>query len=112
MMMYPFLLPPLLLHTFLLPSAFLPSFLPSLAPSLPPSLPPIPSLPPSFQRDILLCTEHLDQLEQEFQSKMETLRETVQAKTAVPTAQVYVSRVCVCVCVCGGGIGVWVCMGW
>ena len=43
------------------------------------------------QRDILTCAEHLDQLEQEFHSKMEALKETVQAKTAVPTAQVYVS---------------------
>ena len=34
---------------------------------------------------------------------MDTLRETVQAKTAVPTAQVYVSGVCVCVW--GGGVG-------
>ena len=44
-----------------------------------------------LQRDILLCAEHLDQLEQNFKSQMNNLRETVQAKTAVPTAQVYVS---------------------
>ena len=45
----------------------------------------------SIQRDILLCAEHLDQLEQDFISQLSNLRDTVQAKTAVPTAQVYVS---------------------
>ena len=38
-----------------------------------------------------MCASHLDQLDEEFQSYMATLRETVQAKTAVPTSQVYVS---------------------
>ena len=46
-----------------------------------------------IQRDILLCAEHLDQLEQDFKSQLSNLRETVQAKTAVPTAQVYVSTI-------------------
>lgn len=46
----------------------------------------------SIQRDILLCAEHLDQLEQDFISQLSNLRDTVQAKTAVPTAQVYVSK--------------------
>ena len=43
------------------------------------------------QRDILLCAEHLDQLEQDFHANMDKLKDTVQSKTAVPTAQVYVS---------------------
>ena len=46
-----------------------------------------------IQRDILLCAEHLDQLEQDFGSQLSNLRDTVQAKTAVPTAQVYVSSI-------------------
>lgn len=47
----------------------------------------------SIQRDILLCAEHLDQLEQDFKSQLSNLRDTVQAKAAVPTAQVYVSNI-------------------
>lgn len=39
--------------------------------------------------DILQSAEHLDQLEANFQSTMESLKATVQSKTAVPTAQVY-----------------------
>ena len=47
--------------------------------------------PASLQHDILLCAEHLDSLEGEFRTQMDLLKETVQSKTAVPTAQVYVS---------------------
>jgi hypothetical protein len=44
----------------------------------------------SSQHDIIFCAEHLDHLEENFKVKMETLKDTVQSKTAVPTAQVYV----------------------
>lgn len=44
-----------------------------------------------LQRDILICAQHLDQLEQDFRVKMDTLKDTVQSKSAVPTSQVYVS---------------------
>ncbi len=43
------------------------------------------------QRDLLSCAEHLDHLELEVKMKMDALKDTVQSKTAVPTAQVYVS---------------------
>ena len=55
----------------------------------PPSAPPSPSPP---QADILTCAEQLDRLEQEFHQKVVELQATVQAKTAVPTSQVYVSQ--------------------
>ncbi|XP_064396896.1 cilia- and flagella-associated protein 206-like isoform X2 [Halichondria panicea] len=42
-----------------------------------------------LMRDILTCAEHLDQLEEEFSSGMESLKEIVQSKTAVPTSHVY-----------------------
>lgn len=45
----------------------------------------------NLQRDIIFCAEHLDYLEETFKSKMDALKDTVQSKTAVPTAQVYVS---------------------
>ena len=38
-----------------------------------------------------MSAEHLDHLEADFQGTMESLKATVQSKTAVPTAQVYVS---------------------
>ena len=58
-----------------------------------------------LQRDILSCAEHLDQLEEDLGTRMASLKEIVQSKTAVPTSQVYVS---VCrVCVWGGGGGGW-----
>ena len=44
-----------------------------------------------LQADILTCAEQLDHLESEFTLKMESLRNTVQTKTAVPTSHVYVS---------------------
>ena len=44
-----------------------------------------------LQRDILSCAEHLDQLEEDFGTRMTSLKEIVQSKTAVPTSQVYVS---------------------
>lgn len=43
-----------------------------------------------LQHDVIFCAEHLDHLEESFKAKMETLKDTVQSKTAVPTAQVYV----------------------
>ena len=58
----------------------------------PPSAPPSPSLPLPLQADILTCAEQLDRLEQEFHQKVVELQATVQAKTAVPTSQVYVSQ--------------------
>lgn len=39
--------------------------------------------------DILRSAEHLDHLEADFQSTMESLKSIVQSKTAVPTSQVY-----------------------
>ncbi|XP_019863709.1 PREDICTED: cilia- and flagella-associated protein 206-like, partial [Amphimedon queenslandica] len=42
-----------------------------------------------LMQDISVCTQHVNDLETEFQMKMQQLQETVQAKTAVPTAQVY-----------------------
>ena len=44
-----------------------------------------------LQRDILSCAEHLDQLEEDLGTRMASLKEIVQSKTAVPTSQVYVS---------------------
>ena len=37
------------------------------------------------------CAQQVDGLESQFAARMETLKSTVQSKTAVPTAQVYVS---------------------
>lgn len=37
------------------------------------------------------CAQQVDGLESQFAARMETLKNTVQSKTAVPTAQVYVS---------------------
>lgn len=39
--------------------------------------------------DLLACAEQLDRLGHELGARMEELKDTVQAKTAVPTAQVY-----------------------
>ena len=44
------------------------------------------------QHDLLACAEQLDRLGQELGARMEELKDTVQAKTAVPTAQVYVRQ--------------------
>ena len=44
-----------------------------------------------FQQDIVRCADHVEQLETEFVTRMQQLKDVVQAKTAVPTAQVYVS---------------------
>ncbi|XP_015771549.1 PREDICTED: UPF0704 protein C6orf165 homolog [Acropora digitifera] len=41
--------------------------------------------------DVMGCAQQVDGLESQFAARMETLRNTVQSKTAVPTAQVYVS---------------------
>lgn len=43
-----------------------------------------------LQHDIIFCAEYLDNLEENFKVKMGALKDTVQSKTAVPTAQVYV----------------------
>ena len=43
-----------------------------------------------FQQDVVRCAEHVEQLEAEFVTRMQQLKDVVQAKTAVPTAQVYV----------------------
>jgi hypothetical protein len=40
--------------------------------------------------DIVCCAQHVEELENDFQLKMQQLQDTVQSKTAVPTAQVYV----------------------
>ena len=37
------------------------------------------------------CSQQVEALESQFAARMETLKNTVQSKTAVPTAQVYVS---------------------
>lgn len=39
--------------------------------------------------DVMGCAQQVDGLESQFAARMETLRNTVQSKTAVPTAQVY-----------------------
>lgn len=44
-----------------------------------------------WQNDVMGCAQQVDGLESQFAARMETLKNTVQSKTAVPTAQVYVS---------------------
>ena len=46
------------------------------------------------QSDVVGCAQQVEALESQYAARMETLRETVQSKTAVPTAHVYVSFSC------------------
>lgn len=41
---------------------------------------------------MISCAQQVEQLEQQLAARMEQLQATVQSKTAVPTAQVYVSH--------------------
>ena len=43
-----------------------------------------------LQHDVIGCAHQVEQLESQLASRMEQLQATVQSKTAVPTAQVYV----------------------
>ena len=47
----------------------------------------------SFQNDVISCAQQVETLESQLASRMEQLQATVQSKTAVPTAQVYVNEV-------------------
>lgn len=42
-----------------------------------------------LMQDIVYCAQQLEELENNFQTRMQQLKETVQAKSAVPTAHVY-----------------------
>ena len=44
-----------------------------------------------FQNDVISCAQQVELLENQLATRMEQLQATVQSKTAVPTAQVYVS---------------------
>lgn len=44
-----------------------------------------------LQNDVISCAQQVELLEQQLATRMEQLQATVQSKTAVPTAQVYVS---------------------
>ena len=44
-----------------------------------------------FQHDVIGCAQQVEMLESQLAARMEQLQATVQSKTAVPTAQVYVS---------------------
>ena len=46
-----------------------------------------------FQHDVISCAQQVEMLESQLAARMEQLQATVQSKTAVPTAQVYVSSV-------------------
>ena len=43
-----------------------------------------------FQNDVISCAHQVESLEKQLATRMEQLQATVQSKTAVPTAQVYV----------------------
>jgi len=43
-----------------------------------------------LQNDVISCAQQVEMLEQQLAARMEQLQATVQSKTAVPTAQVYV----------------------
>ena len=45
-----------------------------------------------FQHDVIGCAQQVEMLESQLAARMEQLQATVQSKTAVPTAQVYVSN--------------------
>ena len=45
------------------------------------------------QNDVISCAQQVEMLEQQLAARMEQLQATVQSKTAVPTAQVYVSYI-------------------
>ena len=44
-----------------------------------------------LQHDVIQCAQQVEMLESQLAGRMEQLQNTVQSKTAVPTAQVYVS---------------------
>lgn len=44
-----------------------------------------------LQNDVISCAQQVELLESQLASRLEQLQATVQSKTAVPTAQVYVS---------------------
>jgi hypothetical protein len=44
-----------------------------------------------WQNDVISCAQQVELLENQLATRMEQLQATVQSKTAVPTAQVYVS---------------------
>ena len=44
-----------------------------------------------LQHDVISCAKEVENLESQLAARMEQLQATVQSKTAVPTAQVYVS---------------------
>ena len=44
-----------------------------------------------LQNDIIGCAQQVEMLVNQLSARMEQLQQTVQSKTAVPTAQVYVS---------------------
>lgn len=44
-----------------------------------------------MQNDVISCAQQVELLENQLAARMEQLQATVQSKTAVPTAQVYVS---------------------
>ena len=46
----------------------------------------------SAQNDVVGCAQQVEGLEAQFTARLEGLKNTVQSKTAVPTAHVYVSR--------------------
>ena len=43
------------------------------------------------QNDVISCAQQVEMLESQLATRLEQLQATVQSKTAVPTAQVYVS---------------------
>lgn len=45
-----------------------------------------------LQHDVIGCAQQVEMLESQLAARMEQLQATVQSKTAVPTAQVYVSK--------------------
>lgn len=45
-----------------------------------------------LQHDVIGCAQQVEMLESQLAGRMEQLQATVQSKTAVPTAQVYVSN--------------------
>lgn len=47
-----------------------------------------------LQNDVITCAHQVEQLENQLAVRMDQLKATVQTKTAVPTAQVYVSHLC------------------
>jgi len=44
-----------------------------------------------FKHDVISCAQQVESLESQLATRMQQLQTTIQSKTAVPTAQVYVS---------------------